>query len=265
MAVDTIESASRFEIGRVIRRMFDVIGKNLVSFAALSLIFSLPYLAFAFRDLLVTYFHIPYQPWLLPASQVGRYVNAMSSFAISQVFQNLSEATIAYGMMATLSGGKASFAECLAAGLKSAGPLTAIALIEFAVIVLGLIVLVVPGIIVALMFSVAAPVRVMEHTGISDTLNRSTNLTSGHRAQIFALFVVYYLLAIGISFSVSLLARLPTFSVGSTSYVLGFLALSACSVAFLGLLSAAGIASIYYELRLTKEGYVPERLAAVFA
>jgi len=35
--------------------------------------------------------------------------------------------------------------------------------------------------------------------------------------------------------------------------------------AVLGLIGAAGIASIYYELRLVKEGVGPEQLAAVFS
>lgn len=263
MTVDVASGSAQFEIGRVIRRIFDVIGKNFVSFAALSLIFSLPGFVFVFRGVLAAYLHIA-MPWQLQNYATTMVVNPMGGFAISFVFQRLLEASVAHGAMASLNGGKSSFTECLATGLKNVLPLAAIALIGLVAILLGLVMIIVPGVILALMFSVAAPVRVIEHTGITDTLNRSTKLTHGHRVQIFALFVVYYVLALAIGFSLRPLSGLfaPR---GTPNSIYLFMALSGFTRVFLGLLSSIGIASIYYELRLVKEGIEPEKLAAVFA
>jgi len=264
MTVDVASGSSQFEVGRVVRRVFDTVGKNFVSFVPLSLIFSIPGFIFAFRGVLAVYLHIHIQPWLNPKSVYGTLANLVGIFAISFVFQKMLEASIAYGMMASLNGDKASFAECLAAGLRNAVLLTAIALITFVAILLGVAVLFVPGIVLAIMFSVVAPVQAMERTGIADTLKRSIELTYGHRVQIFALFVVYYVLAFAIGFSLRPLSGLfvPR---GTPNSIYLFSALSGFTRVFLGLLSSAGIASIYYELRLVKEGIEPEQLAAVFA
>jgi hypothetical protein len=266
MIIDIAAESARFEIGRVVRRMCDVIAKNFVSFIVLSLIFSSPGFIFVFRGLLAVYLHIHIQPWLNPRSVYATFVNLIGSSAISFVFQKMLEASVAHGMMTSLNGGKASFAACLAIGLKNALPLTAIALIAFVAILLGLVVLIVPGIVLVLMFSVVAPVRAMEHTGIADTLNRSTELIHGHKNQIFALFVVYYVFALAIGFSLRPLSGLAFFGAGGArNSILVFMALSGFMRVFLGLLLSAGVASVYYELRLAKEGYEPEQLAAVFA
>ena len=266
MAVDIIENTSQFEIGRVVRRMSDVTRKNFVSFVALSLIFSLPGFVFVFRSWLAAYLHIPVRPWVPADYATTALVNSMGSLTISFVFLRLLEATVAHGMMVTLNGGKASFAECLAMGLRNALPLTAIALIGFVAILLGLAVLIVPGVIFALAFSVTAPVRVTEHTGITETLSRSAELTRGHRMQIFALLVIYYVLTLAMGFSLRPLSQLPHFGPGGAmNSILVLMILSGFERIFLGLLLAAGVASIYSELRLVKEGYEPDRLAAVFA
>jgi hypothetical protein len=168
--------------------------------------------------------------------------------------------------MASLNGGKASFAECLAAGLKNVLPLTGIALVEFVVIGLGFVVLIVPGIIMALMFSVVAPIRVIEGTGVADTFSRSTDLTHGYKGQIFALLVIYYVLAVGLGLSARPLAGLPFFGAGGTqNSLLVLMLVSVVTRTLLGILNATGVASIYYELRLVKEGHEPEQLASVFA
>jgi len=266
MTADIAAGSAQFEIGRVIRRMFYVIRKNLVSFALLSLIFLLPGFIFVFWSLLAAYLHIPIRTWLPSDYATAALVNSIGGFVISFVFQRLLEASVAHGVMASMKGSKSSFAECLVTGLKNALPLAAIALIGLVAIIVGLAVLIVPGIVLALMFSVAAPVRVMEHTGIAETLNRSTQLTHGHRAQIFALLVIYYVITLAIGFSVRPLAGLPYLGTGGTrNSVLVFMILSGVVRTFLGLLLAGGVASIYYELRLVKEGYEPEQLAAVFA
>ena len=96
MTVDIAAGSARFEIGRVIQRMFDAIGKNLVSFTVLSLIFSLPYLIFAFRGLLAGYLHLPFQPLLTSGSLIARYLGVMSSFAISLMFSAVSRTVILF-------------------------------------------------------------------------------------------------------------------------------------------------------------------------
>src|SRR5581483_9637117 len=53
--------------------------------------------------------------------------------------------------------------------------------------VFGLLIFIVPGILLALAWCVAAPAEVMERTGVFGSFSRSAALTRNHRAVIFVL------------------------------------------------------------------------------
>jgi len=57
----------------------------------------------------------------------------------------------------------------------------------------GLVLLIIPGILIALMLSLAIPVAVLERTGVWAALTRSAELTKGNRGRIF---VIYFLFAV---------------------------------------------------------------------
>jgi hypothetical protein len=54
--------------------------------------------------------------------------------------------------------------------------------------------LIVPGIIVALMWALAVPVAVLEDASLGEATSRSRALTAGHRGRVFVIFVVFFLL-----------------------------------------------------------------------
>ena len=58
MVVGIAGAPARFEIGRVISRTFDVIGKNPVTFFGLSFLLSIPYWLFSFYGVLSVYFGV---------------------------------------------------------------------------------------------------------------------------------------------------------------------------------------------------------------
>jgi hypothetical protein len=61
-------------------------------------------------------------------------------------------------------------------------------------IAVGLILLIVPGVLVALKWSLAIPVTVLEHTGMSASLSRSSVLTKGYRLRILAIYFLFVVL-----------------------------------------------------------------------
>ena len=76
------------------------------------------------------------------------------------------------------------------------------------IVVLGFVALVVPGIILAIMFSLALPVLLLENTGVSGSLSRSRELV-GHRwGKTFATFVVLGIIILVISVIISLVSSL---------------------------------------------------------
>ena len=60
-------------------------------------------------------------------------------------------------------------------------------------VIIGLIMLIVPGVIAVLKYALAVPVAVLEETTVSGALERSAILTKGHRGRIF---LIYFLLMV---------------------------------------------------------------------
>lgn len=162
-------------------------------------------------------------------------------------------------------GRRASFGECLAVGLRFFLPLIGVGIIFGLGVVLGALLLVVPGIIVMLMWSVAAPAVVIERQGVFSALGRSRELTKGARWKILGLFlvllVVYWLLSIVVG-----LVGIEDYGAEgdpemSVTNLIGSVLLGTIFNAVWGTIQP----SLYVELRHWKEGDSTDVLEQVFA
>jgi hypothetical protein len=115
----------------------------------------------------------------------------------------------------------------------------------------------------ALAWSVAAPVRVVENTPFFATFGRSAALTRGHRWAILGLYLVYALGGAVLGLIVAPLTGANPFA-GVQGLNPVYLIASAVIAVLLRAIQGTAVASIYYELRAIKEGVGPEQLAAVF-
>jgi uncharacterized membrane protein len=59
---------------------------------------------------------------------------------------------------------------------------------------IGLILLIIPGIVLALKYALATPVAVLEDRTVSESLPRSADLTAGHRGRIFLVYLLFFVL-----------------------------------------------------------------------
>ncbi len=181
-----------------------------------------------------------------------------------------------YGSMRGLEGRQASMDECLKAGAQRWLPMLGLMIGSGFLIGLGLILLIVPGVLLALRWSVAAPVLVLEGRGIPEAMGRSADLTRNRRWAVFLLFLIYF----GIEFVLqAVLAAVGLgYQTASTGFGLGFgvpfggfaprpaiviLLTPLISVCASLVLSAIATA-LYRELR-GDEGGNPEVLGEVFA
>jgi hypothetical protein len=138
---------------------------------------------------------------------------------------------------------------CLRSTLTHIWPLIGIGILMGIALILGFAALVVPGLILLTMWSVVAPVRVVENTGVLDTFSRSAQLTRGNRWPIFGLIVIY---AVASAVVQAVLERL------------GGPFVSTLASGLLGMIAAIATAVIYVELRRIKDGVGPLALASVF-
>jgi hypothetical protein len=131
-------------------------------------------------------------------------------------------------------------------------------------ILVGLLLLIVPGFVVAVMWVVIVPAYMIENTGIRGSFSRSQELTLGYRGRIFGLCLIYFIVMflIGALVGVAVLVAFPQNFASNLVIVQvigGAISAMIGSIAFSTL-----IASLYYELRQIKEGIGPEALASVF-
>jgi len=170
-----------------------------------------------------------------------------------------------YAVVADLRGRRAGFGEALAAALGSFWVLLALGIVVGLATLLGMIVLIVPGVIVALAWSLVGPVAVAEKAGVGRALSRSRDLTRNHRWAILGLMVVYAIAGWVFRMVAGSIATVVMTTVGIGDTVMWTLVvLTPILQALLSILGSAGIAAIYVELRQVKEGGEEQNLAAIF-
>jgi uncharacterized membrane protein len=191
-------------------------------------------------------------------------LSALLGLAISAFVQGmLTKATVAES-----EGRKAQFAESARAALTVALPLIGLSILLAIGVGIGFILLIVPGAMLYIAWSVAAPALVEERQGVFASFGRSNELTKGARWKIFGILVVlmvaYYVLSLlsaAIGFATvgtldaeSMAAGLPI-GFMLTNLVVGLLV-----NVFWGTVQA----SLYVELRDWKDGPAVENLEEVF-
>jgi hypothetical protein len=262
-----VAGSESFSFSRVIERLFGVLGRNIATFALLSvLLVGLPSGILQFLQLSAAAppaGGVTALPLTVGLGLVGLVASWIGNAAL--------QAAVIHASVSDLSGRKADFGECLATGLRFFLPLFFIGMIVGVCCFVGAIFFIAPGVILGLVWFVAAPVEVVERKGVFGALGRSLNLTRNHRVAIFGLCLIY-LIAAGVLWFV-LLAFTAAGSIGAIGIAgtenpgAGTLVRALVSLianALFGSVSAAGLAAVYFELRQAKEGVGVEQLASVF-
>lgn len=252
----------RFDFGRVVSQTFGLIGRNFVLFFLMALIFvGVPQFALEYG-----------RAYLF---QSGDYVTssylAFGGWALSLICTFILQGALTRASVDDLSGKGVQFGAALGDGLRFFFPLLIVALLVTIGLVIGFILLIIPGIILAVRWIVATPAAVIEREGPTRAIGRSAELGEGHGWAIFGLILLYAVFAYAmlILFGIVIGATVGGLgqdgmitSLSPTSIVVA--AISAAVGGFTSLFSTVGIASLYFELRRVKEGVNVEDLASVF-
>jgi hypothetical protein len=233
----------QFSFGTVISQSISVFTANLVPFVIVSLLLLLPLLI--------------YNLLAVGAPTAGFSGARLLAIVIQMILSQLLAATISFATFQYLRGQPVGIGECLSRGLSLIGPVFGVAFLAGLIIGVGLVLLVVPGIIAAVMLWIAIPAAVVERPGVVASLKRSADLTKGYRWTIFGiLFVIGLILII----ATIILSFVLLSAAGFTVFSIGAWVLQAIFGAFSATLAAVG----YYFLRATKEGVDIADIAKVF-
>jgi hypothetical protein len=128
------------------------------------------------------------------------------------------------------------------------------------IVFVGFLLLIVPGIIFLLSYSLVAPITVLEKSRDGAMIrNRSWNLVKGHRWKAFAILVVV-LVAQFLPSSVSLLIQLSAGPESPVAEAVGSV-ISGIAGLLTYPLSPIAFTLLYYDLRIRKEGFDLEMLS----
>lgn len=252
-----------FETGRVFSRAFEAIGANLPLFLGLALVLAgIP--AFLMR-------------WwqfgqIAPeGGSEAEYAMYMSFdfwgpfFAVTGVslaMNSVLQASLTRATAMHLARQKPGFAQCLMIGLMLLLPLAALSFLIGFGISIGLALLIVPGVIVWIRWSVAIPAFVQERIGIFRAFGRSSELTMGNRGEVFGILGMLWIgmWAINACANWTLGPAIKDAPNPLPSALLAGI-LTALSSMVVGTVQT----SVYIELRNVKEGDVPGELETIFS
>jgi MFS family permease len=135
---------------------------------------------------------------------------------------------------------------------------------SFGVLVsIGLAVFLLPGVIAYLVLALAAPVAVMERSGVQASLRRSAQLTHGHRGRILGAVALAMIVGVFID---TLALWLASAIFGSVDAVTALVIAQGVSVLMAGLtgsFTGAVVAVLYIDVRIRSEGLADSlRMAA---
>lgn len=127
---------------------------------------------------------------------------------------------------------------------------------------LACIALIVPGILLAIRWSLAVPVKVLEDKGIGDSMTRSSELTQGSRGRIFAIWLLFIVLSIGVSmllqWPIELAAGVQARSAlrhGAIQWQVASVVATFISQCLVGPLATIAFSLVYYDERVRKEAF----------
>ena len=231
-----------FRIGRVLNESAAVLSRNFLMFFVIALVAALP------RSLLEAAGDD------LGALAAGRILVGVF---LAIVLGTLAQAVLVYGAFQDMRGRPVNLADCLRVGLGRFFPIIGLAICMSIGIMIGLVLLVVPGIILAVMWFVATPACVVEQLGPMSAMGRSSELTKGHRWKIFGMLL---LVVVGAGIISVIIGGLLGLIGSSLLVVLGTLAWNGVWGAFYAIFGVV----TYHDLRVAKEGVDVHQIAAVF-
>lgn len=244
-----------FDLGRVIQRTFGAIKQNAaVFFGAAALLVGAPSILSAFGQSAML--NEDFGPGVL-MMMVGVVLNFVGLYLL--------QGMVVKAAVNGFNGKTTAFGDAFNVGVQNFLPLLGLAIVASIGMMLGFLLLIVPGIILSVMWSVGAPSVVVEKRGVFASLQRSRELTKGYRWQVFGLLVIYVILSwiIGAAIGGLSLATGGTLTGGTPNLAVNLITEPVVNI-LSGVVASAGVAALYHELRSAKEGVGSEELASIF-
>jgi len=253
--------------GRVFERAFAAIRHNPGPTIGLAFLFG------AVPGLLVAILMQQLRPQMMAASiqdgsMAGFYALTLLSVVLGLIISALTQAALTRATVAESEGRRASFGESIRAGMAVLLPLVILSILLAICVMIGFMLLIVPGVMLYCMWSVAVPSLVEERRGIFGSFGRSRELTSGARWKIFGILLVLVVVYWLVSMAAGIFAMSNVdFTNPQAGFDLpvSFYVVNVVVGTLINLFWATVQASLFVELRNWKDGPATENLQQIFA
>lgn len=264
---------SSFDIARVIQQTFGVLQRNLVTFSILGLVLcGIPAGLSGFLQLSVARDALAGADAGSFSLSAGPFLGSALGGLVTLVTTAILQGALIYATVQDLNGQPASVSESLATGLRNFLSLIVVSIAVAICIGFGLVLLVVPGVMIACAWCVALPALVADRTGIGGAFGRSAELTRGHRWHIFGLLVLVVIVSWVIGAIFDTVSGFSRIGVSGDPLAVLDRALNPVTVIMIVIrqtvmtvIGATAIAVMYVELRRAREGAGPEWLRDIFS
>jgi hypothetical protein len=236
-------ASGEFRVGQVFSRTSAVLSRNFLTFFVVLLVAGLPRLLWATDP--------------QAAATSGGVGRLLLGIFLSIVLGTLAQAVVVYGAFQDMRGRPVNLGDCLRIGLGRFFPIIGLAICMSIGLMIGFILLFVPGVILAIMWFVATPACVVEQLGPLSSMGRSSELTKGHRWKIFGMLL---LVVIGAGIVSVIIGALLGITGSPILVTLGTLAWTGVWGAFYAIFGVV----TYHDLRVAKEGVDVHQIASVF-
>ena len=252
----------KIDIGRVIGETFRVIGRDLKSFVTIALTITIGGLGvvalggFAFLGTMGDFSPQSASSGIFSSFGV---IGGVVGYVLISLAGQAALVAVAVGR---LGGQPITIGAALAQGFSRLLALLGAALLSWPAIGIAAMFLWIPGLLLLAAWSVATPAIVVERMGMIRGLRRSFDLTRGSLWRIVALTIILFA-------GIFMFNILNTFigvglsAIGVVGAALGFV-LQLTAMLAISMVSAAGVAALYVELRTVREGGLSGDLADVF-
>ncbi len=232
--------AGEFRIGRIFGRSMTILLQNFLPFVLLTGLATSPNL-------------------LLRLGTAGgnHPISAGVAIILQVILGMLSQGFVLFGAFQSMLGRPVRAGKSLRVALARFFPIIGVSICVGFAVVIGFVLLIVPGFILITILFVAVPACVVDRLGPFQSMARSADLTKGHRWKIFGIFLLLVLVGL----IATALVTVVLLAAGGRSVAA---AGSWVWQAVFGAFSAILYVVIYHDLRVAKEGVDTDQIAAVF-
>jgi hypothetical protein len=250
----------RIAIGSILARSLSLLGKNVFAFGAVSAVTQLPVLGLLLHT----------QAQAVDASAPGGVAHwkTLIDLFVPLVLGAVTCSAVANTAVSQLEARRGvprtGIGDSLRAAGRRLGRVVGVALAYGALITVGFLACVVPGLILSCGYAVAAPVVAVEGIGVRASMRRSMELTDGARWDIFALMVIsgVLMMVLFVAFGLMAARGFGPIAVGAGNYATAVVVWLA---SVLGTLFYVSIqVTAYHDLRQLRDGATRDEVARVF-